>query len=251
MEGKGEEKRNQGGKLVAKGKSGSEERLFGSSSNYKTSPAPRRESSSELPVIVVTLVFIKVSLATGKHRHSQMPGICLALRVSYCFKNRKWNAARNWSTPGLELSPAAWSMWEAALCQQCLWLGEVKPDVGLGSSPLPKPSIAQPASSDSLGNVGGDSVTWQRFIRGGGERTGQVTDLRCGTGTWWAGLGLTGLGFYFWPAGWSWIKAWFLSFPLCKMGLMVLTLVKLYHTEILSYFRKEVTVLCLAFIYML
>lgn len=35
------------------------------------------------------------------------------------------------------------------------------------------------------------------------------------------------------------------------MGLMVLTLVKLYHTEILSYFRKEVTVLCLAFIYML
>jgi len=75
--------------LVAKGKSWSEQRLFGSSSNYKTSPAPRRESSSELPVIAVTLVFIKVSLATGKHRHSQMPGICLALRVTYCFKNSK------------------------------------------------------------------------------------------------------------------------------------------------------------------
>lgn len=89
MEGKGEEKRNQGGKLVAKGKSGPEERLFGSFSNYKMSKAPRRDSSSELPVAVVTPVFIKVSLATGKHRHSQMPGICLALRVTYCFKNCK------------------------------------------------------------------------------------------------------------------------------------------------------------------
>lgn len=89
MEGKGEGKRNQGGKLVAKGKSRSEERLFASSSNYKTSAAPRRESSSELPVIAVTLVLIKVSLATGKHRHSQMPGICLALRVIYCFKSYK------------------------------------------------------------------------------------------------------------------------------------------------------------------
>lgn len=66
MEGKGEEKRNQGGKLVAKGKSGSEERLFGSFSNYKMSKSPRRDSSSELPVAVVTPVFIKVSLATGK-----------------------------------------------------------------------------------------------------------------------------------------------------------------------------------------
>lgn len=56
MEGKGEEKRNQGGKLVAKGKSGSKERLFGFSSNYKTSPAPRWEGSSELPVIAVTSV---------------------------------------------------------------------------------------------------------------------------------------------------------------------------------------------------
>lgn len=53
MEGKGEEKRNQGGKLVAKRKSGSEERLFGFSSNYKTSPAPRWEGSSELPVIAL------------------------------------------------------------------------------------------------------------------------------------------------------------------------------------------------------
>lgn len=73
MEGKGEEKRNQGGKLVAKEKSGSEERLLGSSSNYKTLPGPR----SKLPVIAVTLVFIKVILATGTHRHSQMPGIWL------------------------------------------------------------------------------------------------------------------------------------------------------------------------------
>lgn len=89
MEGKGEEMRNQEGKLVAEGKSGTEERLLDSSNNYKTSPAPRRESSSELPVIVVTVVFIKVSLATGKHRHGRMPDICLALRVTYCFKNCK------------------------------------------------------------------------------------------------------------------------------------------------------------------
>lgn len=89
MEGKGEEMRNQEGKLVAEGKSGTEERLLGSSNNYKTFPAPQRESSSELPVIVVTVVFTKVSLVTGKHRHSQMPGICLAIRVTYCFKNCK------------------------------------------------------------------------------------------------------------------------------------------------------------------
>lgn len=40
MEGKGEEMRNQEGKLVAEGKLGTEERLLGSSNNYKTSPAP-------------------------------------------------------------------------------------------------------------------------------------------------------------------------------------------------------------------
>lgn len=73
MEGKGEDMRNQDGKLVAEGKSETEERVLVSSSNYKTCPDPRRESSSELPAIAVLLVLTKVSLATGKRGHSQMP----------------------------------------------------------------------------------------------------------------------------------------------------------------------------------
>lgn len=156
--------------------------FFGSSSNYKTSPAPRRESSSELPVIVVTLVFIKVSLATRKHRHSQMPGICLALRVTYCFKNCKWNAAQSWSTPGLELSPAARSPWQAACVPAVLVAhgGKARRGSGLLTS---SQNIAQPASCSGLGNIGEDSMTWERFIHDGGQRIGQVNNLRCGTGT--------------------------------------------------------------------
>lgn len=100
MGGKGEDVRNQDGKLVAEGKSGTEERVLGSSSNYKTCPAPRRESSSEQPAIAVLLVLTKVSLATGKRGRSPMPGICLALRVIYFFKNQ-WEVTQSGSTPGL------------------------------------------------------------------------------------------------------------------------------------------------------
>lgn len=152
-------KRNQGRKLVAKEKSGSEDRLFGFSSNYKTSPAPRWEGSSELPVIAVTLVFIKVSLATGKHRHSQMPGICLAPRVTCCFKTAN------------EMQPQVGAHQDLSFVQQhrdegC-WLvpavpvagrGEARQGSGLLTSPQ---ATAHPASCSSLGNIHKGSVTPQ------------------------------------------------------------------------------------------
>lgn len=164
--------------MVAKEKSGSEDRLLGFSSNYKTSPAPRWEGSSELPVIAVTLVFIKVSLATGKHRHSQMPGICLAPRVTCCFK-----------TPN-EMQHKVGAHQDLSFFQQhrdvgC-WLVPAVPVAGRGDARqgsgllTSAQAIAQPASCSSLGNIHEGSVTPQFHLW---WRTGQVTELRFVTGT--------------------------------------------------------------------
>lgn len=153
--------------------------LFGFSSNYKTSPAPRWEGSSELPVVAVTLVFIKVSLATGKHRHSQMLGICLAPRVTCCFKTA--NETQNEAGAHQDLS----------FFQQHRdvggWLVPAVPVAGRGEarrgSELLSSSQVIAASCSSLGNIHEGSVTPHSFIHGGGQRTGQVTELRCVTGT--------------------------------------------------------------------
>lgn len=58
--------------------------------------------------------------------------------------------------------------------------GEARRGSGLLTS---SQAIPQPASCSSLGNIHEGSVTPQRFICGGGQRTGEVTELRCVTGT--------------------------------------------------------------------
>lgn len=70
------------------------------------------------------------------------------------------------------------------------------------------------------------------------DGTSQVPHLGGGTGTSRAGPGLAGLVGYSWSAGQPQIKAQFLSFPLCKLGLMVLTFCEALLDRDIPLFQK-------------
>lgn len=152
--------------MVATEKSGSDDRHFLAFPAI-TKPPQLPGSSRELPVIAVTLVFTKVSLATGKHRHSQMPGICLTPRVTCCFKTanerqHKVGAHQDLSFFQQHRDVGCWLVSAVPVAGR----GEARHGSGLLTSPQ---AIAQPASCSSLGNTHEGSVTPHSFIHGGGQ----------------------------------------------------------------------------------
>lgn len=126
-------------------------------------------------------------------------------------------------------------MWEAGWCQQCLWLAEVRPGVGLGSSPPPKPFPSlHPAAA--LGTS--MKAQWLHRDSSVVEDRGQEKLL-----SWDVSLGQDNEGQdsqnQVFISGLLDDYGWKLNFPLCKMGLIVLAFVKLHQTEILPYLEER------------